>query len=98
MWCCGGLRRRSRTRCLRSPGILLPPRQRGGNGLQGPAATAEAAARAIVHRPMRGRHTMQFVSEGARLFAEQIGGGPDVVVLHPTPVDHTFWLPVARVL
>jgi pimeloyl-ACP methyl ester carboxylesterase len=41
---------------------------------------------------------MQFVSEGARLFAEQIGGGPDVVVLHPTPVDHTFWLPVARVL
>lgn len=41
---------------------------------------------------------MQFTSDGAILFAEQAGSGPDVVLLHPTPVDHTFWLPVARTL
>jgi 3-oxoadipate enol-lactonase len=41
---------------------------------------------------------MQFISDGATLFTEQSGSGPDVVLLHPTPVDHTFWLPAARML
>ncbi len=41
---------------------------------------------------------MQFISEGATLFADQAGSGPDIVLLHPTPVDHTFWIPVARML
>jgi 3-oxoadipate enol-lactonase len=41
---------------------------------------------------------MHFISDGATLFTEQSGSGPDVVLLHPTPVDHTFWLPVGRTL
>jgi pimeloyl-ACP methyl ester carboxylesterase len=36
--------------------------------------------------------------EGARLYATTIGAGPDVVLLHPTPVHHAFWLPVAELL
>src|SRR5487761_1026447 len=36
--------------------------------------------------------------DGARLFAVTLGTGPDVVLLHPTPVDHAFWLPVAEQL
>lgn len=36
--------------------------------------------------------------DGARLFAVTIGSGPDVVLLHPTPVHHAFWLPVAQEL
>ena len=27
-----------------------------------------------------------------------MGAGPTVVLLHPTPVDHRFWLPVAEIL
>lgn len=33
---------------------------------------------------------------GARLFFTTLGHGPDVVLLHPTPVHHEFWLPVAE--
>jgi pimeloyl-ACP methyl ester carboxylesterase len=33
--------------------------------------------------------------DGARIHAVTIGSGPDVVLLHPTPVHHAFWLPVA---
>ncbi len=36
--------------------------------------------------------------DGARLFAVTIGSGPDLVLLHPTPVHHAFWLPVAKEL
>ena len=36
--------------------------------------------------------------DGARLFATAMGSGPDVVLLHPTPADHAFWLPVASLL
>ena len=36
--------------------------------------------------------------DGARLFAITMGSGPDVVLLHPTPVHHAFWLPVAELL
>jgi pimeloyl-ACP methyl ester carboxylesterase len=39
-----------------------------------------------------------YYSDGAKLFYTTMGGGPSVVLLHPTPVDHRFWLPVAEVL
>jgi 3-oxoadipate enol-lactonase len=38
---------------------------------------------------------MLYTSGGAHLFYEQRGAGPDIVLLHPTPVHHGFWLPVA---
>lgn len=41
---------------------------------------------------------MDFSSDGAKLFFTTLGSGPDVVLLHPTPVDHRFWLPVAEIL
>lgn len=36
--------------------------------------------------------------DGARLFATTMGTGPNVVLLHPTPVHHAFWIPVAKLL
>jgi 3-oxoadipate enol-lactonase len=36
-----------------------------------------------------------YTSAGARLFYHTVGAGPDLVLLHPTPVHHGFWLPVA---
>ncbi|HEV2272609.1 MAG TPA: alpha/beta fold hydrolase [Acidobacteriaceae bacterium] len=41
---------------------------------------------------------MHFRSSGSRLFAETLGAGRDLVLLHPTPLDHAFWGPVAREL
>ena len=41
---------------------------------------------------------MFYDSDGARLFATTMGSGPDVVLLHPTPVHHAFWLPIAEML
>ncbi len=41
---------------------------------------------------------MFYSSLGARLFSATLGGGPDVVLLHPTPVNHCFWEPVAAEL
>lgn len=41
---------------------------------------------------------MFFHSDGAKLFYTSQGDGAPVVLLHPTPVDHRFWLPVAAVL
>jgi pimeloyl-ACP methyl ester carboxylesterase len=40
--------------------------------------------------PLRMEH------DGATLFAATMGTGPDVILLHPTPVHHAFWLPVAE--
>ncbi|MGH9615425.1 MAG: alpha/beta fold hydrolase [Acidobacteriaceae bacterium] len=40
--------------------------------------------------------SVQIEREGARLFATTLGAGPDVVLLHPTPVHHAFWIPVAE--
>jgi pimeloyl-ACP methyl ester carboxylesterase len=37
-------------------------------------------------------------SDGAQLFYTTIGDGHPVVLLHPTPVNHRFWLPVAELL
>lgn len=36
--------------------------------------------------------------DGVRLFYTTLGMGPDVVLLHPTPTHHAFWLPAARFL
>ena len=41
---------------------------------------------------------MDFYSDGTKLFYTTLGSGPDVVLLHPTPVDHRFWLPAAGIL
>lgn len=41
---------------------------------------------------------MFYYSDGSKLFYTTMGGGPDVVLLHPTPVDHRFWVPVAQIL
>src|ERR1700674_3500717 len=35
-------------------------------------------------------------SDDIDLFYEVRGEGPDVVMLHPFPSDHTYWLPLAR--
>ncbi len=47
---------------------------------------------------MRIEPPLQIEHDGARLFAITLGTGPDVVLLHPTPVHHAFWLPVAQLL
>jgi 3-oxoadipate enol-lactonase len=41
---------------------------------------------------------LQIEHDGASLFAITLGSGPDVILLHPTPVHHAFWLPVAQQL
>lgn len=41
---------------------------------------------------------MHYYSDGSKLFYHALGGGPTVVLLHPTPVDHRFWMPAAYVL
>ncbi|MGA2904685.1 MAG: alpha/beta fold hydrolase [Candidatus Korobacteraceae bacterium] len=35
-------------------------------------------------------------SSDAQLFYEVAGNGPDVVLLHPFPLNHSFWRPVAQ--
>jgi pimeloyl-ACP methyl ester carboxylesterase len=39
-----------------------------------------------------------YLSGGVHLFAEIMGEGQDIVLLHPTPVHHAFWIPVAEIL
>lgn len=41
---------------------------------------------------------MYLERDGVRLFCTTVGSGPDIVLLHPTPTHHAFWLPVARLL
>jgi 3-oxoadipate enol-lactonase len=41
---------------------------------------------------------LQVERDGARLFYAMLGNGPDVILLHPTPVYHAFWLPMAELL
>jgi 3-oxoadipate enol-lactonase len=41
---------------------------------------------------------MIYQSGDAQLFYEASGEGPEVVLLHPTPVDHRFWQPLASSL
>jgi 3-oxoadipate enol-lactonase len=41
---------------------------------------------------------MKYRSGDAELFYEEQGGGAPLVLLHPTPVNHRFWLPLAGML
>ena len=45
---------------------------------------------------MRIESPLQIHHDGGSIFAVTMGAGPDVVLLHPTPVHHAFWLPVAE--
>lgn len=45
-----------------------------------------------IESPVRIEH------DGARMFITMAGTGPDVILLHPTPVHHAFWLPIAELL
>jgi pimeloyl-ACP methyl ester carboxylesterase len=41
---------------------------------------------------------MFYYSDGTKLFCTTLGHGPSVVLLHPTPLNHCFWLPLAEIL
>lgn len=41
---------------------------------------------------------MNYTSNDAQLFYTTVGRGPDLVLLHPTPCDHRFWLRVVESL
>ena len=41
---------------------------------------------------------MQIKSDDATIYFETHGRGPDVVLLHPFPVNHKFWLPLLDAL
>ncbi len=41
---------------------------------------------------------MHIVSRDADIFCQVLGDGPPVVLLHPFPTHHHFWLPVADLL
>jgi pimeloyl-ACP methyl ester carboxylesterase len=41
---------------------------------------------------------MEYVSDGDTLYAQVLEGRSPVVFLHPTPLHHGFWLPVANAL
>lgn len=41
---------------------------------------------------------MQITHDDATLYYEVHGNGPDVVLLHPFPANHKFWLPVVDAL
>jgi pimeloyl-ACP methyl ester carboxylesterase len=38
------------------------------------------------------------ISDGAKIFYDLAGSGPAVVLLHPFPVNHEFWLPITQFL
>jgi 3-oxoadipate enol-lactonase len=40
----------------------------------------------------------KIVSDDAEIFYEVAGAGPPVILLHPFPANHEFWLPVAAYL
>lgn len=40
----------------------------------------------------------QIKSDDAEIFYRVLGDGPSVILLHPFPVNHEFWLPVAQAL
>lgn len=45
-----------------------------------------------------GAEMEEFRSGGDRLRYRTMGAGPTVFLLHPTPADHQFWIPAARLL
>src|SRR5215813_3313004 len=40
----------------------------------------------------------RILSDDAEIFYDVAGSGPPVVLLHPFPVHHEFWLPVSNFL
>src|SRR6266702_3426973 len=40
----------------------------------------------------------KILSDDAEVFYDVAGSGPPIVLLHPTPADHEFFLPVSQVL
>jgi 3-oxoadipate enol-lactonase len=40
----------------------------------------------------------KIVSDDAEIFYDVAGSGPTIVLLHPFPANHEFWLPVSRFL
>jgi 3-oxoadipate enol-lactonase len=54
----------------------------------------------LIGQPIRGPRgynvRMLLKSDGADLYYELRGEGPAVVLLHPYPSDHTYWLPLAQ--
>jgi 3-oxoadipate enol-lactonase len=40
----------------------------------------------------------KIISDDAEIFYDVAGSGPPVVLLHPTPADHEFFLPVSKLL
>jgi pimeloyl-ACP methyl ester carboxylesterase len=47
---------------------------------------------------MQSMDSHQIKSDDAEIFFRVLGEGPPVVLLHPFPANHEFWLPVAQVL
>src|SRR5204863_6055586 len=41
------------------------------------------------------RRMERVVSDDAEIFYDVAGSGPPVVLLHPFPANHEFWLPIA---
>jgi pimeloyl-ACP methyl ester carboxylesterase len=42
------------------------------------------------------RKMQKIVSDDADIFYDVAGAGPPVILLHPFPTDHDFWLPIAK--
>lgn len=42
------------------------------------------------------RNMEKIVSDNAEIFYDVAGSGPPVVLLHPFPANHEFWLPISR--
>jgi pimeloyl-ACP methyl ester carboxylesterase len=47
---------------------------------------------------MDGLSSQQIKSGDAEIFYFVLGDGPPVILLHPFPVNHEFWLPIAQTL
>src|SRR6266404_307764 len=44
------------------------------------------------------RRMAKITSDDAEIFYDVAGSGPPVVLLHPFPANHEFWLPISRFL
>ena len=77
-WQAGSAFLKSRSRC---PDLTRPELSAG-------AVSAECAGR-VSSKGM----SKTYDSHGARLSYEEIGSGVPIIFLHPTPLDHTYWLP-----
>jgi 3-oxoadipate enol-lactonase len=56
------------------------------------------ARRNIPHAASRYALCMQITNDDASLYYEIHGNGPDLVLLHPFPANHKFWLPIVDAL